>query len=445
MATNPQESYTGTPNTVNPHATQNNLNSLWMANAPASEYAGQYGMDETVHLKRAIYETIVENFPAQYNIFRILFSKPIQYRNSDEYTWTEENWFRPILTATSAPAGATFPATQSIVLTTGGTSNCVAGDSVWYPDGTQATITTVTPGTSTIVVTPLTGQSVPAVVAGDHINVGTPLIADGMNYASHFDRIVTTQHTNYLTLGQRNRRWTKRTLLKYQNSGTTDYIQKDMKLTMHNAQLDVFQQFFNGTKGNAALTPPAGGGMTGAGTYQAKTSWGIYPFMKYSGSQHATSTPATLEADFRQLAFNTNYKNVNVPRFILGTDRALSAMGSILKNPIRYFPENMKYNMNLDEYTIGTMKFVPMVCPLFEIRSGLFPASFETMLLVLDIDTIDPICMKGLQPFEMGDTMGLYKGSGGGYQDFIDYWVTYAIGLQMTNTDSSFYINLNGI
>ena len=442
MATNPQDSFIATPNPVNPAASQNNLNSLWMANAPASEYAGLYGYDESVHLKRAIFESIVENFPAQYNIFRILFSKPVKYFPSDEYTWTEENWFRPI--ATIATGASTTTGTQTLVLTTGGTRSTVVGDSVWYPDGTQGVIASVTTSSETITINPLTGGSVPTIAAGEKLNIGFPIIADGQNYASHYDRIVTTQHTNYLALGQRNRRWTKRTLLKYQNSGTTDYIAKDMKLTMNNAQLDVFQQFFNGTKGNVTLTAPAGTGLTG-GTYQAKTSWGIFPFMKFSGSQHCTSTPATLEADFRQLAFNTNYKNVNVPRFILGTDRALSSMDSVLKNPIRYFPENMKYNMNLEEYTVGTMKFVKMVTPLFEQRSGLFPSFFENMLLVLDIDTIDPVCMTGLQPFEMGDTMGLYKGSGGGYNDFIDYWVTYAVGLMMTNTDSSFYVQLSGI
>lgn len=441
MATNPQDSFVGTPNQVNPAATQNNLNALWMANAPASEYSGIYGYDETVHLKRAIFESIVENFPAQYNIFRILFSKPIKYYPSDEYTWTEENWYRPILTI--ATGASTTTGTQTLVLTTGGTRGTVVGDSVWYPDGTQGVIASVTAATETITVNPLTGQSVPTIATNEKLNIGFPIIADGQNYFSHYDRITTTQHTNYMALGQRNRRWTKRTLLKHQNAGTTDYIAKDMKLTMNNAQLDVFQQFFNGTKGNVTLTAPADAALT-AGSYQAKTSWGIFPFMKFSGSQHATSTPATLEADFRQLAFNTNYKNVNVPRFILGTDRALSSMASVLKNQIRYFPENMKYNMNLDEYTIGTMKFVQLVTPLFEQRSGLFPAFFENLLLVLDIDTIDPVCMTGLNPFEMGDSMGLYKGNGG-YNDYIDYYVSYCTGLMMTNTDSSFYVQLTGI
>ena len=210
MATNPQDSFIATPNPVNPAASQNNLNSLWMANASASEYAGLYGYDESVHLKRAIFESIVENVPARYNIFRILFSKPVKYFPSDEYTWTEENWFRPI--ATIATGASTTTGTQTLVLTTGGTRSTVVSDSVWYPDGTQGTIASVDTGTETITVNPLTGQSVPTIAAGEKLNIGFPVIADGQNYASHYDRIVTTQHTNYLALGQRNRRWTKRPL-----------------------------------------------------------------------------------------------------------------------------------------------------------------------------------------------------------------------------------------
>jgi len=179
MATNPQDSFVGTPNQVNPAATQNNLNALWMANAPASEYSGIYGYDETVHLKRAIFESIVENFPAQYNIFRILFSKPIKYYPSDEYTWTEENWFRPILTI--ATGASTTTGTQTLVLTTGGTRGTVVGDSVWYPDGTQGVIASVTAASETITVNPLTGQSVPTIAATEKLNIGFPIIADGQN------------------------------------------------------------------------------------------------------------------------------------------------------------------------------------------------------------------------------------------------------------------------
>lgn len=437
---NTQTAYTGTPNPSNPAATQG-LYPLWNFNAPASEYSGQYGFDETIHLQRAIFNEIKENFPAQFNIFRILFSKPVQYMNSDEFTWTEEAWPRPILTiGTGAIASTT---TQTLVLTSGGTAGVAVGDSVWYPDGTQGWISSITASTETIVVSVLTGGSVPAISAGEKLVPGTPIIADGMNSFVHYDRATTVQHTNYVMIGQRNRRWTNMTMLKMQNAGTTDYLAKDAKLTMMNAQLDAFQSFFNGTKGNAQITYPVGTGLTG-GAYNAKTTWGVFPFMKSNGSQHATSTPATLEADFRQLSFNTNYKNVDVPRFILGSDKALNSMAKVLKNPIRYFPENMTYNMNLDEYKIGTMKYVPIVTPLFESRSGLFPAAFENRLLVLDIDTIDPICMKGLQPFSYGSTTSMQKGNGG-YQDYIDFYVSYAVGMKQTNVDSSFWIDLVGI
>lgn len=436
---NPQVGYTGTPNTSNPAATQGNY-PLWNANAPGSEYAGLYGGDETIHLRREIFNQIIENFPAQFNIFRIIFSKPVKYYNSDEFTWTEENWPRPILTvATGHAAGAV----QQIVLTPGGANSVVINDSVWYPDDTQGYVTSVTPSTNTIEVTALQGSTLPLCSANETLIPGFPIIADGMNTFVHFDRIVTTQHTNYVSIGQRNRRWTDMTMLKYQNAGTTDYIEKDAKLTMMNAQLDVFQMFFNGTKGNAQITTPAGAGLT-AGTFNGKTAWGVFPFMKSSGSQHADATTATIEATFRQLAFNTNYKNVDVPRFILGSDKALNALAHVLKNPIRYQPENMKYNMNLDEYKIGTMKFVPMVCPLFEKRAGLFPSSWENRLLVLDIDTINPVSMKGLQPFSYGSTASQQKGNGG-YNAYIDFFTSYAVSMEMSNTDGSFYVNLLSI
>jgi len=435
-----QTAFTATPNPSNVTATQANF-PLWNLNAPASEYSALYSMDETIHIQRAIYDKIIQNFPAQFNIFRILFSKPVKYFNSDEFTWTEEAWPRPILTVASGAGAVTYPSTQTNTLTAGGTSGVAVGDSVWYEDGSMGVITTVTPATNVIVVTPLQGKTVPATNAVSNYKLvpGFPIIADGMNSFVHFDRSVTVQHTNYVAIGQRNRRWTDMTMLKYQNAGTTDYLQIDAKKTMMNAQLDAFQYFFNGTKGNAVVTYP-----NGAAAFNGKTCDGIYQYMKNNGSQHATSTPATLEADFRQLAFNTNYKNVGVPRFIIGTDKALGAMGKALKNPIRYMPEMMNYNMGLKEYEIESMRFVPISCPLFEERSGLFPAFFEKMLLVLDIDTIDPACMKGLMPFSSGSTQSMTKGQGG-YNTYTDFWVSYAISLMMSNVDSSYYINLSGI
>jgi len=431
--------FVATPNQVNPAATQA-LFPNWLANPIGSEYASNMGYDQTIHLKRSVNEMIVQNFPAQYNIFRIIFSKSVVYKPMDEWTWTEQNWPRPALVSTGIVGGG---ATQAVVVQAGQASHVVINDQIFYPDDTVGIVTSVVAATSTVNIACMTGGALTALVALDVLIPGSPIITDGMNTAVHFDRMVTTEFTNYIMMGQRNNRWTTMTALKYKNSGQTDLFEKDMKMKQDLAYQDVFQQFFNGQKGNVAVTVPAGAGLTG-GTYQAKLSWGIYPFMSANGAQHATTTLLTIEADFRALAFNTNYKNVNVPRFVLGTDKALSALDMTLKNPIRYSPNDAIYNMGLKEYEVGTMRFVKMVCPLFESRSHLFPPNWENRILVLDLDTIDPVCMKGYQMFEHGNTSAQYKGNGGA-NDFIDYWIQYMVSMQMTNVDSSFWMDVTGI
>ncbi len=438
MNTNAQ-SYTATPNPVNPAATQA-LFPNWLANPIGSDYAANYSYDQTVHLKRSVNATIVQNFPAQYNIFRIIFSKPVIYKPLDEWTWTEQNWPRAAITSTGIVAGG---ATQAIVVQAGQTAHVVPNDLVYYPDDTTGIVTSVDAATSTINVAAPTGGTLTALVANDMVIAGPPVIADGQNFGSHYDRAVTVQYSNYIMMGERRNRWTTMTALKYKNAGNTDYFEKDMKLKQDLAYQDVFQQFFNGQKGEVSVTAPAGTGLTG-GTYKAKLSWGVFPFMQANGAQHTTTTLSTIEADFRTLAFNTNYKNVNVPRFILGTDKALAALDQVLKNPIRYNPSDEIYNMGLKEYELGTMRFVKMVCPLFETRANLFPKSWENRLLILDLDTIDPVCMEGYQMFEHGNTSTQYIGNGGP-NDYIDYWIRYMVSMQMTNVDSSFYIDILGI
>jgi hypothetical protein len=430
-----QVTFTATPNTVAPTGIQAAFPS-WNTNPQGSEYAAIYNRPETIHIRKAVSKTIIENFPAMFNIFRIVFSKPMKYELNDEYSWTETPWLRPAIYATVGTASNP----QTMTLSAGYVSNVAVNDIVTYPDNTKGIVTTVTAASNQIVVANKTGGgNLPLIVSGDRLTMN-PIIADGMNTFFHFDRMTTNTYTNYIYRGQRNKRWTRMDIQKYLNVGQTDFFDKDMSQLMRHAQLDVFQQFFNGDKGEFVLPVTSGGTQL----YPAKSNWGVFPFMQYNGSQHATSSPTTLEADFVTLAQNTNYKNVDVPRFILGTNKALYAMSKVFKNPIRYAPNDSIANMNLSEYQIGSMKFVPMECPLFEQRSNLFPTSFENMLLVLDLDTIDPVCMLGFEPFMVRNTKSLSK-ENGGYQDFIDYFIEYMISCKMTNTDSSFYINLNGI
>jgi hypothetical protein len=430
--------FVATPSPADPAATQG-LFPNWLLNPLGSEYAAQYGHDTTAHLQREIFATIVDSIPAQFGIFKILFQKQPEYKGLDEFTWFERLWPRPLLRASAGVAGG---ATQAIILTTNNVAT--VNDIIVYPDNTHGIITAVVNATNTITVAPYNGAAnLPAVVANDTFVIESAPIADGMDSFVHYDRMQTIHYTNFIGRGQRNKRWTTMTAQMYKNNGTTNYFEKDAKEMMELAMQDMFAMFINGQKGEVPITVAAGAGLT-AGTFFAKTPWGVFPFLQQNGAMHATSSPATLEADFSQLAFNSNYKNVNAPRFILGTDRALHAMASIMKDPIRYNPNDMVYNMDLDMYKIGTMRFIPMVVPLFESRSFMFPTAFENRLLVLDLDSIVPVCMRGYEPMSVRNT-GKFHKSQGGYNDFIDYFVEYMVSMQMNNVDGNFWIDLINI
>lgn len=431
-------SFNATPNPSNPAATQS-LYPDWLLNPIGSEYAAQFGRPSTIHLQQAIFRTIVDKIPAQFAMFKILFNKSPEYVSDDVFTWTERLWPRPLLRASAGVGGG---ATQAIVLTTNNVA--VVNDIIVYPDNTHGVITAVNNATNTVTVAPFNGAAnLPAVVAGDTFVIESAKIADGMNDRAHYDRMTTVKYTNYIGMGQRNKRWTTMTAQKYKNNGTTDYFEKDAKELMELSMQDMFAIFINGQKGEVPVSPIADAALT-AGTFMAKSSWGVFPFMQQNGAMHATSSPATLEADFTALAFNSNYKNVNAPRFILGTDKALHAMSTFMKDPVRYTPSDKTYDLDLDVYKIGTMRFIPMVVPLFEARSYMFPAAFENRLMVLDLDSIVPVCMTGYEPMFVYNTGSQHKHNGGD-NDYIDYAIQYMTSMKMVNVDGNFWIDLINI
>lgn len=175
MGTPNQQSFTAQPNIVSPATVQTFPS--WNTNAIGSEYAALFNKPETIHIRRAVSKTIIENFPAMYNIFRIVFSKPMKYEPLDEYSWTETPWLRPALYAAAGVGGGT---SQSIVLQPGYINSVTFNDIITYPDNTKGLITNVTTSTNTIVVVPKTYGTLPAVLTNDRFTT-TPIIADGMN------------------------------------------------------------------------------------------------------------------------------------------------------------------------------------------------------------------------------------------------------------------------
>lgn len=430
-------SYVSTPSPTQPTATQG-LFPSWLANPVGGKYSGQYGYEETLHLQREIKNTIVDSIPQQFGILKILFDKPTEYRNNDEHTWTEELHARPILRATDSPVAAS---PQTITLTAGGTSHVVANDIIVYPDNTHGIISAVNTATNTIQVTSYTGAgNLPAVTAGDEFIIESAAIADGMNTFIHFDRLTTITYTNYISRGQRNKKWTTDTAIKYKHSGTTDYYERDLRQMMKLAMQDMLASFMNGQKGEVTVTPP------GAAGFKGKMNWGVFPFMQQNGAMHAVSSPATIESDFTTLAFATDHQAEGATRFILGTAKALHALSKSWKDPVRYAPNDTVSSLDLQQYKVGACNFVPIVVTHFEKRAAMFPASFENRLIVLDLDKIKPTCLVETEPMMVGNTSALYKkGGSGGYNDYIEYYIHYRMGLEFQTVASSFWIDMINI
>ena len=407
-------------------------------NLPANPQSANYITDSgysatgTILLKKAIEEAIYNSVPQQYYALKLLFQKQFKDVLSDEFEYLEKTFGRTPLTVTttasavSASAGAEV--TQVIPMSSDSITRIAINDIICYPDGTKAIVRSFSGNNVTVASN--TSVGLPAIAATDVFSIGGPLMGDGDNAFYHFDRMQTVTRYNYVQTNMtRVSRWAKIELLKYQNLGTTDYLQKNKAETMEQLRTDLFVTLFNGTKGEFKTSS----------TIPAKTTGGIFPSMVAAGSMSGNPTTASLVSQFKTLAFKTNYKQEGGTRMIYGTPELLHELSGAFKDPgLRYAPNDSISSMDLKQYEFGGMKFVPVPCQLFNEQSC-FPATWQRKLLILDQETIQPVKLKGLPAFDSGSTLDVSQGT---RDDFKDWWVKANIGLQFNNPLASFTLDV---
>lgn len=431
---NTPNSYVAVPSPVQPTLVQSPA--PWALNAIGSEYATAYSYDTTSLIKRAISEKIFDAVPAKYKIFRLLFDKPVKYYGSDVFTYMEKTFGRNAVKATANVSGG---ATQTITVTAGTTVNLTVNKIVVYPSNRKAIITSINAGSNQFDVKPLNGQAnLPAVAINDYFSIQGSIIADGMNFSVHYDRMSKIERYNYIQLMQRDKRWTRKEMQKFANLGTTDYSALDKQEQLQLLLQDMFCSFWNGERAEADVVVPGT-----SNYYKAMTMGGIFPLMVAAGSAFASGiTAATLKETFEALCFQTDYKSEGV-RFIFGQNVLLYELSKVWKEQgIRYQTSDKLADLNLMEYKIADMRFVPVAVELFK-EISMFPADWKNRLFILDLDTIQPACMTGYAPIETGQT--LPKGQGGSLNDYTEWWIQGMLSLQFNNPLSSFYIDTVGI
>lgn len=434
---NSANSYVATPNPTQPNLVH--YPAPWNLNATGDEYASAYSRDETSLIRREIAEKIFDAVPAKYKVMRLLFDKPVEYVASDVFTYMEKTFGRTVLQHVSSDVVASA-ATQEIELTSGGSANVTKNKIIVYPTNRKAVVTAVNTSTDVITVKKLNGQAdLPALSGDEYFAIQSSVIADGQNFLTHYDRMKKVERYNYLQLMHRDKRWSRKEITKFANLGTTNYFDLDKKEQLDLLLQDMFASLWNGERAEADVTNPEG-----SGTYKAKTMGGIYPLMVSAGSSNSTSvTSAQLKDTFETLAFSTNYKAEGATRFIFAVDELLYELSKEYKETgTRYAPNDKIADLNLMEYRIGDMRFVPVSTELFR-ETSLFPSTWGSRIFVLDLDTIQPVCMKGYEPIEMGQTSP--KGVNGSIKDYTEWWIQGMLSLKFNNPLSSFYIDTTGI
>lgn len=405
-------------------------------NPQASNYANEsgYSPDESILIARALKREIFDAAPKKYNALKLLFSKPFEEVNLDEFSYMENTFGRSPLVANAIVAAVAAvpgsPAAQTLTFTAASMAFITPDLILIYPNNKKAVVRTIASAT-TVTVESQTSDSLPAVAVGDIFATQSTIVADAMTYFSNYSRMDVVERFNYVQFFLRASRWGRIEVQKYINSGTTDYLVVDKEQKIKQLRIDMFNTLFNGQRGEFQIS----------NGYIAKATGGIYPTMVAAGSMNANPTVAGLRSAFEALAFATDHKSEGEVRFIYATPEMLYELSKIFKDPgLRYEPNDEVAKLDLMRYEFGGMTFVTVPCQLFR-EASCFPAEWKRRILVLDQETISPVKMKGIAAISAEETT-LDKGPQGSREGFQDFYVEAQLGVRFHNPPASFWIDV---
>jgi len=401
------------------------------------------GTNVTNLIRDAIERAIYDLAPKQYDALKILNMAPVSTTLLDEFFYKEKVYSREALTVSSwvhGTATITLKGTYAKELDMPVKKNTVICDSTGVPHIITTLTHSAVADSSTIVIEKQTGGGAYGAgdfLANDVLSIQAALIGDGMDTFANPDRTRTVERYNYIQFFQRTQKWTPLEMQQLINAGTTDILNYEKNERVNNLRLDLFSTFFNGTRGEFTVRAFDASGST----YKAKSMQGVFPAMVAGGSEHTTVSLSGLQTAFESLAFSTNHKAVGGVRMVYATDELLYEVSKLYKeNGVRYRPSDKIADLNLTQYNIGSMKFVPVPCELFREHSAALPPSWENKIIVLDQATVQRKIIAGIPAEQMGETDNKQKG---GFQDYTIWWVAAQQSLQMNQVLGSFYIDVS--
>lgn len=407
-------------------------------NPPGSQYASDYSYSTSSLWMEAIKREIIDVAPQRYLALKVLYQMAFQNRIRSEHKYFEKDWQRPeiLVNAWNHNTGVitlsgTYATEELMPATKGDIIQCPGGTVLIVTDRTHSAVA----DSATLTVAAQTGGSLTAglMSADDYLNIGGPVIADGMNEFLHYDRVKVDEKFNYIMNFQRACRWGRRELVEAQNSGTTNYLELDKQEKIDQIRVDMMWALFNGYRGEFSIP-----GAT-SGNYKAKTMYGIYPLMVNAGAPHTSVTASGLREAFKWLAFESNHKAEGGTRVVYATAENITKLSEAYKATLtRFKPEDKMADLDLDMIKFGGMNFVMVPCELFRERT-VFPETWKDKLIIVDQASLTPVILANTPHMDMGMTDNKQRGS---YRDYTDWWVEAQIGLEYANPAGGFYIDL---
>lgn len=417
----------------------------YQMNAPGSQYADTFSHDTTRLIREAIEYNIFDLAPKQFDPLKIINMLPMLTKPDSEFTYIEKVWSRQPYTVKSFNT-STKKITLAGTYSTADEFKMRVNTKFFDPNGIQYIVKTPTYSSSadscTIVVEKVdtTGStwtpSSSDFAADDILTISSQIVADGMDEIGYGNKVQTVQRYNYFEMFQQAQKWTRLELIKMMNNGTTNIMDFQKKENLDQLRLDMFSALFGGSKGEASVYKPS----NTSTSYKAKTMDGIFAMMVNGGSEHASPTWSGLQTAFEALAFSTNKKSVGGVRVLMARDEILTELAKLYKfDKTRYAPTDRIANLNLYEYQIGTMRFVPVNAELFSADAGVLPPSWDSRLLCLDINNFKRCQMRGYPYIDGGETKQMKDGL---ETDYVKWWVRGYMSLQANGVDGSFYLDV---
>lgn len=397
-----------------------NLNEL------SSLYGSTYGHDLNHLIKRITEDDVFNADPRQYFDLKLLNTFPAESKASDEMHWKEETTLGNPIEAAGATGSVTWPAQQTFTVTN---LNDVSTDVIIiYPNNQKGTIVDIDTATTQITVSPLNGDTLPAVSIADNF---AHMVSVDKNRSDGFPvyyRADYIDRTNYIQTLAYAVTFTKKELHKFTNaSEVKDYVARQKEHVMKYMRSRMSNVFWNGEQGEVLLSD---------GSVE-KTTAGVYPQMVSGGSPNFSTTTSTIRAAFENAVESSEFGEYGSVRFAFMAPNHHRILSQAYKDTYtRYTPTDTAITqLQLRMVDIGSSKIVLVPYARFKDANS-FPSSWADRIMILDYNNIRRWNLWGAASGETLDR------SGGVAKSYKDTWAEDQIGVRLNNPPACAWIDI---